>query len=1050
MRVEELPTEDLCKTSPPAEKEASQVHAPMMQTEPKEASWEAAFEGARVEVQPEEGAETCPGVKEVERENPARMQAPEVAEDALQMEPSAFAGTQVFEALEEAPMVEKMTKEIAAGAEEPETPAMAETEVEGNEVAAEVADPPAKELKAMSYKELVALAKQRGVRASGKKAEILKRLQRANAKAKAKPAKPAKANAGQEVPSPRHSVKEVEDTLAASQRGGSIDVMPLAELRKACEDLQMPSTGSREALLKRLAMYVNTAATPLSQSQGGGEESQAPGGNLLTLPETQACHPFDQGVSAGASPVQSQQDEGGDSIEATEFPGLERGNSPVPKGSPRPTWSPRRMPPPSEVPKKARKAPCGIQDLSTKTAKELQQICKDRGLSCRGGKALLLERLVEAEQAQETPTPASPVGLPVPPTRSPLRHGDAFMEAVEASQDSAASAATTVLTSFAKNLAALPLSELRSACEARDLPSHGTQQQLVGRLAALLVVPPDPVGASQATVYEEVPASMDTLSLAGLQAACRACGLSSNGSASVLAERLASHVAEETQEDSAPADAAVHEDAEDPPGVKTPPPTASVASPVRDAVEMQTEASPADSIPAAQPDMSAEGSSQEAKAEASQQLEPLEALESQLVGDLDEPVDEPADEPIDTVEPPVPTELPRLDDGFRAGLRLLHTDELRRACLDRGLNFQGTKGTLLNRLLEHFARAPLPTPTQEVSSNLKPLEASAKTSKVDPKSSPKQQVAPVVEAPAQAAPEAPVPPDLTVAVEPPSKKQKLQPKAVQIPSEIQQLRPLQSTAKAPVLRTLSSRPRTATAVAPNFTALWRTMCPAQQTEAPKSGQGVGLSVAAPGRKRTKRTERTRTARTAPRNKLRVGSCHGRTVAGAPCRNAGRAHPAGARFAYCARHSQHWARYESVGVEDLPPKPLKAVAPSDDQDAMVTPSEVQRPVATPARAAAKRVAAQPVKPPAKPAQGATVKPKVAKVKTPSPKANARRKDAKGDGKDHGRVSPKKSQTQRSPKAVTARSAKRSHEALELPGLSKVMALLPNVPSKRCKR
>ena len=245
---------------------------------------------------------------------------------------------------------------------------------------------------------------------------------------------------------------------------------------------------------------------------------------------------------------------------------------------------------------------------------------------------------------------------------------------------------------------------------------------------------------------------------------------------------------------------------------------------------MQTEASPADSIPAAQPDMSAEGSSQEAKAEASQQLEPLEALESQLVGDLDEPVDEPADEPIDTVEPPVPTELPRLDDGFRAGLRLLHTDELRRACLDRGLNFQGTKGTLLNRLLEHFARAPLPTPTQEVSSNLKPLEASAKTSKVDPKSSPKQQVAPVAEAPAQAAPEAPVPPDLTVAVEPPSKKQKLQPKAVQIPSEIQQL------------RTVLSRPRTATAVAPNFTALWRTMCPAQQTEAPKSGQGSRAAI----------------------------------------------------------------------------------------------------------------------------------------------------------------------------------------------------------------
>ena len=91
---------------------------------------------------------------------------------------------------------------------------------------------------------------------------------------------------------------------------------------------------------------------------------------------------------------------------------------------------------------------------------------------------------------------------------------------------------------------------------------------------------------------------------------------------------------QETQEDSAPEGAAVHQDAEDPSGVKTPPPTASVASPVRDAVEMQTEASPADSIPAAQPDMSAEGSSQEAKAEASQQLEPLEALESQLMNPL--------------------------------------------------------------------------------------------------------------------------------------------------------------------------------------------------------------------------------------------------------------------------------------------------------------------------------------------------------------------------------------------------------------------------------
>eukprot|EP00435_Cladocopium_sp_Y103_P062581 s837_g24.t1 len=256
----------------------AEVHDPMLEANAPmeaEAVREAALEVTRVEVQPEEVAQTCPG-----------------GFDMQDMEPSsAFAvGTEVLEAVEEAPMVEKMTEEIAggAGAEEPEpSPAAVETEVlEDNEVDAEVAHPAAeKDLKAMSYKELVALAKQRGVRASGKKAEILKRLQRANAKGKAKPAKPAKPakvkNAGQEVPSPRpmDSVKEVEDTLAAqSQRGGSIDVMPLAELRKACEDLQMPSTGSREALLKRLAMYVNTAATPLSQSQGGGEESQVAAG----------------------------------------------------------------------------------------------------------------------------------------------------------------------------------------------------------------------------------------------------------------------------------------------------------------------------------------------------------------------------------------------------------------------------------------------------------------------------------------------------------------------------------------------------------------------------------------------------------------------------------------------------------------------------------------------------------------------------------------------------------------------------------------------------
>ena len=41
---------------------------------------------------------------------------------------------------------------------------------------------------------------------------------------------------------------------------------------------------------------------------------------------------------------------------------------------------------------------------------------------------------------------------------------------------------------------AMPLEELRSACDARGLVTHGTQQQLVGRLAALLVPLGEPSG----------------------------------------------------------------------------------------------------------------------------------------------------------------------------------------------------------------------------------------------------------------------------------------------------------------------------------------------------------------------------------------------------------------------------------------------------------------------------------------------------------------------------------------------------------------------------
>ena len=289
---------------------------------------------------------------------------------------------------------------------------------------------------------------------------------------------------------------------------------------------------------------------------------------------------------------------------------------------------------------------------------------------------------------------------------------------------------------------------------------------------------------------------------------------------------------------------------------KTPPPTASAASMAdEEAVETKDMEASAESIPAAQPDISA--SSPEAKAEARQS--------ESLVGDVspvspavspagspdmeDEVADEAMVEAVVQPEPsvPEPSELPRLDDGFRAGLRLLHTDELRRACLDRGLDFEGKKGTLLNRLLEHFSRAPLPTPTQECGNLAKPppkvMEAqssnqTSKTSKTSASVQSKGLPKPLPSMAPALAPAIAKKPEVTE-TEPAQPAVKSVP---QIPVEIQQLRPLHSTVKAPVLRTLLSRPRTSSTVAPSFTALWRTMCPAQQTEAPKSGEGWELDI----------------------------------------------------------------------------------------------------------------------------------------------------------------------------------------------------------------
>ena len=274
------------------------------------------------------------------------------------------------------------------------------------------------------------------------------------------------------------------------------------------------------------------------------------------------------------------------------------------------------------------------------------------------------------------------------------------------------------------------------------------------------------------------------------------------------------------------------------------------------------EASPADSIPAAQPDFMS-SASQDAKAEdvapSQGTLVPVPAV--------------PTVPSVPTVQKEVPEvemeEMPamsqHLDDGFRAGLRLLHTEELRRACLERGLDFQGSKGDLLNRLLGHFARAPPPTPTQdlgvacgrrrtqETKETILPPMENLKVNKdirmADQQERPETGEHKYHKSEKKGKTEKAEKAEKTKTVKTVELKSKdsdsKAPKAshMEIPKEIQQLRPLEPTVKAPVLRTLLSRPRsTVQAAAPNFTALWRTMCPEvqKQTSTADAGRGTWM------------------------------------------------------------------------------------------------------------------------------------------------------------------------------------------------------------------
>ena len=185
-----------------------------------------------------------------------------------------------------------------------------------------------------------------------------------------------------------------------------------------------------------------------------------------------------------------------------------------------------------------------------------------------------------------------------------------------------------------------------------------------------------------------------------------------------------------------------------------------------------------------------------------------------------------------------------LDEGFRAGLSLLHTAELQRACSERGLAATGGKRELLNSLLLFFSCAPLPTPTQEAGTlhcedrrvplpdcAAQSLEIPASKAKANkPAAVSRAQVQPEEETPAQCGG---------------TNVKDVQPPRV-LAEEVEQLRPLKPVQRKLHLQaSLLRRDRVAKAApTPNFTALWRTMCasqPKHQSEQPVKddiGQGA--------------------------------------------------------------------------------------------------------------------------------------------------------------------------------------------------------------------
>ncbi|CAE7619394.1 unnamed protein product [Symbiodinium sp. CCMP2592] len=235
-----------------------------------------------------------------------------------------------------------------------------------------------------------------------------------------------------------------------------------------------------------------------------------------------------------------------------------------------------------------------------------------------------------------------------------------------------------------------------------------------------------------------------------------------------------------------------------------------------------------------------------------------------------------------------------LDEGFRAGLTLIHPVELRHL----------SERELLNTLLVHFACGPQPTPTQHARTRIlqqqpAPLPSAPATAALATRPPTKSKTKAASSPPPKAPPQQRIDPEpaksiaaqqcklQTLPTSSEAKASNVQTVQTAIVQEVEQMQPLKPVQRAPLAHPslVRRQRRPGAAVAPSFSALWQSMCtslPKQHSENPdKADAGVGLTVRRVGMLPAHVGDRfARSRQTRSRNRTKAaGSCHAWTAAG---------------------------------------------------------------------------------------------------------------------------------------------------------------------------